>query len=134
MKSSWQTRRIGKKSDRMARYRTYKNGITGHRYKGYYIIKGEKKGLFQIWNADRSVYQKDIYDYDECEWIIDKAVATSQEWTTMKQLYGMDIYLLSAGLVELMEKRADNALTEDEKRIYGWVEKIRKRKIEDRKF
>lgn len=118
----------------MARYRTYKNGITGHRYKGYYIIKGEKKGLFQIWNADRSVYQKDIYDYDECEWIIDKAVATSQEWTTMKQLYGMDIYLLSAGLVELMEKRADNALTEDEKRIYGWVEKIRKRKIEDRKF
>ena len=30
----------------MARYRTYKNGITGHRYNGYYIIKGETKGTF----------------------------------------------------------------------------------------
>ena len=27
----------------MAKYRTYKNGITGHRYKGYYIIKGAMK-------------------------------------------------------------------------------------------
>ena len=34
----------------MAKYRTYKNGITGHRYKGYYIIKGETKGKFAIWN------------------------------------------------------------------------------------
>ena len=27
----------------MARYRTYKNGITGHKYRGLYIIKGEEK-------------------------------------------------------------------------------------------
>ena len=43
----------------MAKYRTYKNGITGHRYKGYYIIKGETKGKFAIWKI--SPFLRTIY-------------------------------------------------------------------------
>ena len=46
----------------MAKYRTYKNGITGHRYKGYYIIKGETKGKFAIWNEDKTVFKDNIYN------------------------------------------------------------------------
>ena len=71
----------------MSLYRTYKNGITGRRYKGFYIIKGEKKGKFAIWREDKSVFKDEIYDYDECEWIIDKETADLETKVMMKMLY-----------------------------------------------
>ena len=118
----------------MARYRTYKNGITGHRYKGYYIIRGNEKGFFAIWNSDKSVFQANIYDYDECEWVIDKVTATQEELCLINQLYHQEIYQLSGLLVKLMQKREQNLLDIKDKELYKWVEKIRKRKIEERKF
>lgn len=120
---------------KMARYRTYKNGITGHRYKGYYIIKGEEKGLFQIWREDKTIYQDKIYDYDECEWIIDKVTVSDEEMLTIKQLYAMEIYQLSSLLVDLMQKKErEGDLDSKSKALYKWVEKVRKRKAEDRQF
>ena len=35
-----------------------------------------------------------VYDYDDCEWIIDKATS-KEEMLTIKKLYGMEIYQLS---------------------------------------
>ena len=104
----------------MARYRTYKNGITGHRYRGYYIIKGECKGMFQIWNEEKAVYKKDIYDYDECEWILDKEMSTPEERKQMEQLYCMEIYQLSSLLMELIQKEKKE---KQDKELYKWVEK-----------
>lgn len=118
----------------MARYRTYKNGITGHRYRGYYIIRGEKKGLYQIWNEEKAVCQGNIWDYDECEWIIDKISASTDEMLMIKQLYGMEIYQINALFVELMQKKEREGLDQKGEVLYKLAEKIRKRKAEDRKF
>lgn len=118
----------------MARYRTYKNGITGHRYNGYYIIKGETKGTFSIWNEDKSVFKDNIYDYDECEWIIDKETADQETHNMIKMLYGKEIYQLSALMVELIQKRDRQGLDAKSRNLYKWVEKIRKRKVKDRQF
>lgn len=118
----------------MGRYRTYKNGITGHKYKGYYIIQGKKKGLFQIWNEDKSVFQDNILDYDECEWIIDKATATESDRKLMELLYEKEIYQLSILFIELMQKKENEGLDPEDMDLYKWTEKIRKRKVKDRKF
>ena len=119
----------------MSRYRTYKNGITGHRYKGYYIIKGEKKGEFSILNEDASVFKNNVYDYDECEWIIDKETADHSTMVMIKMLYEKEIYELSALFVELMQKRARQGFLEPKSQdLYDWVEKVRRRKAEDRGF
>ncbi len=119
----------------MAKYRTYKNGITGHRYKGYYIIKGEEKGQFAIWNGDKTVFMDSIYDYDECEWIIDKDTADHPTMVMIKMLYDKEIYELSELFMDLIQKRdREGSLDEKNKNLYEWVEKIRKRKAEDRAF
>lgn len=118
----------------MARYRTYKNGITGHKYNGYYIIKGENKGEFEIWNEDKTVFRDKIYDYDECEWIIDKETVNSEEMNMIKQLYQKEIYQLSALFVELMQKKNREGLEPRSETLYKWVEKVRRRKAEDREF
>lgn len=118
----------------MARYRTYKNGITGHRYKEYYIIRGESKGKFSIWDDSKKVLWDDIYDYAECEWIIDKYKASAEEKKLMKMLYDKEIYELSALFVELIQKKNGQGLDKKTESLYKWVEKIRKRKAEDRLF
>ena len=119
----------------MAKYRTYKNGITGHRYNGYYIIKGDSKGRFAIWNEDKSVFKDNIYDYEECEGIIDKEIADHPTMVMIEMLYDKEIYELSAMFVELMQKRErDGFLDQKNENLYHWVEKIRKRKAEDREF
>ncbi len=119
----------------MARYRTYKNGITGHRYNGYYIIRGDEKGKFAIWKEDKSVFMDGIYDYDECEWIIDKETADDSTKVMMKMLYDKEIYELSALFIELMQKRErQGELEPKSKKLYKWCEKVRKRKAEDRDF
>lgn len=119
----------------MARYRTYKNGITGHRYNGFYIIRGESKGKFSIWNEDKTVYRDSIFDYDECEWIIDKTTADQSEMEIIKNLYKKEIYELSGLFVDLMQKRErEGTLDAESQKLYRWVEKIRKRKAEDREF
>lgn len=118
----------------MARYRTYKNGITGHKYNGYYIIKGETKGLFEIWNEDKSVFKNNIYDYEECEWLIDKETADKETMLMMKQLYEKEIYQLSALFVELMQKKDREGLEKKSENLYKWVEKVRRRKADNREF
>lgn len=118
----------------MARYRTYKNGITGHRYKGYYIIRGESKGQFSIWDDSKTVLWDNIYDYDECEWIIDKNKASTEEMKMIKMLYDKEIYELSTLLIELIQERDRQGLDKKKEDLYRWVKKIRKRKAEDRLY
>lgn len=119
----------------MARYRTYKNGITGHRYKGYYIIRGETKGKFSIWKEDKTIYKNDVYDYEECEWIIDKETWNEEDANLIKELYKLEIYQLSAIFVDLMQKKErQGGLDPKGERLYKWSEKIRRRKASDRQF
>ena len=107
----------------MARYRTYKNGIYGHRYKDYYIIKGEKHH-FSILDKNGNVYQEKVFDFDECEWIIDKATASENDLIMIQLLYQKEIYQLSALFVELMQKKQRDKFNPEEESLYKWVEKV----------
>ena len=119
----------------MARYRTYKNGINGHRYNGYYIIKGETRGGFAILNDDKTIFKDNIYDFEECLWIIDKATCGEANMSIIKQLYSMEIYQLSTLFVELMQKKErQGGLEPKSANLYKWCEKVRKRKVDDRLF
>lgn len=123
------------KENSMAKYRTYKNGITGHRYKGFYIIKGDTKGKFAIWREDKSVFKDNIYDYDECEWIIDKETADPENLEIINTLYDKEIYELNTLFADLINKRdREGELSSREQNLYTWTEKIRKRKAEDREL
>lgn len=118
----------------MARYRTYKNGITAHKYKDFYIIRGECKGHFAIWNADKTIFKDNILDYSECEWIIDKETCNPEDMEIIKLLYEKEIYQLSALMVELIKKKDNQGLDAKSKNLYKWVVKVRKRKVENREF
>ncbi len=118
----------------MARYRTYKNGITGHRYRGYYIIRGEAKGTYAIWQEDKTVFKDHIWDYEECEWIIDKETAEPETLNLLKLLYEKEIYQLSSLFLDLMQKKEREGLDPKNELVYKLVEKVRRRKAEDRPF
>ncbi len=119
----------------MGKYRTYKNGITGHRYKGYYIIKGEEKGKFAIWNEDKTVFQDNILDYDECEWIIDKETADRSTTIMLEMLYEKDIFELNGLALEIMcKKDRQGTLEPKSQNLYDWTIKVRNRKVKQRKF
>ena len=119
----------------MARYRTYKNGITGHRYKGFYIIKGEKKGSYAIWDENKEIITDHVYDFEDCEWLIDKKTCSKEDLEIIEKLYDMEIFQLSAMFVDLMNKREQRgSLDPDDARLYEWCQKVRSRKTKDRAY
>lgn len=120
----------------MARYRLYKNGIFGHRYKGYYIVKDDSgvKKTFSILGSDRTVLADNISDYYDAEWEIDKITASPDMLKILQDLYGEEIYVLSKFFGEMMEKDNTEGLTQDEKEFYEWVKKIRARKASNKPY
>lgn len=117
----------------MAKYRQYKNGIFGHRYKGYYITK-TSEGLFNILDEDSNIIQENISDYSESEWFIDKKTATENDLRVIRELYSKEIYQLSKMLIDLLGKKEKGGLDKEDSALCEWVEKIRVRKVEDRVF
>ena len=118
----------------MARYRTYWNGITGCRYKGCYILKGNKKGEFSILAEDGSPLKAGIYDFEDCQWEIDKMTASQEGLAQMEGLYGKQFHELAAILADLGEKAAAGSLTPAEGLLLQFAETIRSRKAKDRPF
>ena len=114
----------------MARYRMYKNGIYGHRYKGYFIVKSESDGKksFSILGSDKTVLEDNLSDYYDAEWEIDKITASPEMIKILQDLYSEEIYMLSIFFSEMMKKDNTEGLTQDEKDFYEWVKKIRTRK------
>ena len=90
--------------------------------------------MFSILNEDKTVFKDKIYDFDESEWIIDKETANPEELELIKQLYEKEIYQLSSLFIELMQKKEKDGLDEKEEILYRWIEKVRRRKAEDRVF
>ena len=118
----------------MARYRLYKNGIFGHRYKGYFIVKDEKQEKFSILSSDQTVLEDDLDDYYDAEWEIDKITASPEMLKILQDLYNEEIYMLSKFFAEMMEKDNTEGLTKDEKDFYEWVKKIRARKAANKPY
>ncbi len=118
----------------MARYREYKNGIFGHRYKGFYIIRGESKGNFKVVSEDNKDVLTGLLDFDECVWQIDKLTASDDDIAIIRSLYDKDLFQLSSLYMDLHQKNLAGGLDESSKNLYTWTEKVRNRKDEDRKF
>ena len=118
----------------MARYRTYTNGITGCRYKGCYIIKGNRRGEFCILAGDGTPLKTGLYDFADCQWEIDKASAGREDRARMEELYEKQIYELTAILARLEEKADSGELTSGEAELMRIAETVRARKAKDRPF
>ena len=120
----------------MAKYRQYKNGIFGHRYKGYYIVKKEEKeeNQFSILGADKTILDENIGDYSDAEWEIDKMTSSPETFKLLQELYAEEIYMLSKYFAGMMEKENAEGLSKSESEFYGWVKKIRTRKAANKVF
>lgn len=113
----------------MAKYRTYKNGIYGHKYKGYYIIKDDpkdRKSTFSVVNEKKEVVAKDYQDFHEAEWKIDRMTLSGEERTYVESLCKLELYELSRAMSDYLGD--DRVLTKEEEQKSGWIEKIRRRK------
>ena len=116
----------------MSRYRTYKNGIYGHRYKNNYIVKNTETKFFSVLDETGNTISDNLVDFNECEWYIDKRTATEQELEIIHHLYALELFKISALFGEMMEKKSRSGLDPDETELYKWVEKVRWRKSGDR--
>ena len=123
----------------MAKIRQYKNGIFGHKHKGYYIIRNNnnqfKAGkLYKVIDADENVIMDEDPNYYNCEWFIDKLVATKDEMEVYKRLYACDIAQLQRMCMTYSIKTEEETIEKDEKVLYKMLLKIRDRKINELPF
>lgn len=125
---------LNRKEQSMARYRKYKNGITGCRYKGCYILRGDKKGSFSVLSKDGSPFMTGLYDFEDCRWAIDKAFADREERIWMEELYTKQIYELTAILAGLEQKTAAGGLAPEEDNLIRIAQTVLARKAKNRPF
>ena len=122
----------------MAKYRMYKNGIYGHRYKGYFIIReiDEKNGkkTFSVVDEKSNVIRNNLKDFWDSEWEIDKLTASDAQRKAIRALYSENVSVLSRFFLDLMDKENSTGLSVEEQEFYTWVQKVRRRKAEDRAY
>lgn len=123
----------------MAKFRTYKNGIFGHRYKGYYILRNNanqcRKGkLYRVIDENKNLILDDTEDYFDCEWYIDKLKASDEEMKIYETLYKCDIPQLQRLCASYSSKAEEKTITKEENILYLMTLKIRDRKIADKEF
>ncbi len=121
----------------MAKFRMYKNGLFGHRYKKYYITRNESENgdkIYAVLDSEKNVVRDGLLNYWDAEWEIDKETATPELLNTLKELYQEELYVLGDMLTQLMEKENSIGLDPDEKELYAWVKKIRSRKAENKAY
>lgn len=123
----------------MAKFRTYKNGIFGHKYKGYYILRNNanqsrKDKLYWIVDEDGNIVYEKNPEYSECEWYLDKLTATKEEMDVYSTLYECDIPQLHRMCSAYSIKTEEKTITKEEKKLYKIILKIRDRKIADLPF
>lgn len=120
----------------MGRYRTYKNGITGHRYKKLYIVRNtdeDGKKYYEVSDGKQQLLGR--YDsYWDAEWEIDKITAAPELTALLKELYAENFVRIDTFFRELMEKEDNGTITLEEKEFLDWVTKIRKRKAKGKPY
>ena len=131
----------------MARFRQYKNGIFGHRYKGLYITRNNsnrwKNGkLYSMIDengnpaCDPGTGEtfEESPDFEDCEWFIDKLKASEEEMALYRKLYDCSIPELYRIKAKYSRKTEEGTITKEEKALYTLVEKVMKRKDKDMAF
>lgn len=115
------------------KYRTYKNGITGHRYKMYYITAEGRKN-YSVLDPQGTAVNTALPSFEDAQWEIDKLTASPMELHVMKELYLEDINTLQGFLIKYSEKNSDGTLTPEDAIFTDLVTKIRTRKVENKEF
>ena len=115
------------------KYRTYKNGITGHRYKRYYITAQGRKN-YSVLDPQGMTVLTALPAFEDAEWEIDKVTAAPAELHVMRELYQEDISTLQGFLIKASEKNSDGTLTMEDVLFAELVTKIRTRKVENKDF
>lgn len=123
----------------MAKFRLYKNQLYAHRHKGYYILKNhnEKKKagkMYKVVDKNGVLLKDDDPEFSNCEWFIDKMVASVEEMEVYRRLYECDIPQLQRMCASYSLKTEDNTITKEEKVLYKTLLKIRDRKINNLPF
>ncbi len=123
----------------MARFRTYANGIDGHKYKGYYITRNNnnnfaKGKLYAVIDSQKNIIINPTPSYDDCEWEIDKMVADEPMMELFHRLYAMEIVELYRLSSKYSEKVEEGTITRDEKELYAIIQKILRRKVNEKSF
>ena len=116
----------------MAKFRTYKNGITGLRYQGYFIVSNEANpDKFDI--IDENHYPLvQLYDsIEECKWYLDKYTATPEQKEMIEQLATMEIYELNHRMMELFRKNEGKRMDKATRHELDIVTTVRNRKVSD---
>lgn len=129
----------------MGRFRTYKNGIYGHRYKDLYVVRTvnpekdkngkehQKKGYYVI-NAEKEKLTDKFDNYWDAEWEIDKITASQDMKEFLQNLYNEDFFTINRFFLQLMEKEEKNEMNENEAEFFYWVKKIRERKAKGKNY
>lgn len=121
----------------MVYYRTYKNGITGHRHKGYYIVRNFDENnhrTYGVLDENKKVITEGRETYWECEWMIDKMTLTPEKEEIVKSLYLEELPVLFNYMVRLSQIKDERKLKPNEKEMLYWVEKIVSRKKKNQPF
>lgn len=122
-----------KKEQIMATYRTYKNGIYGRRYKGYYIEKHNDKD-YSLIDKDKNVIKEHFSDPYDCEWEVEKILASRIDLKAMKGYYDLEIYQINMVLGELTDMQNVIRLSKYEEWLKEILYMIRSRKAADKPF
>lgn len=119
----------------MLRFRQYKNGIYGHRYRKLYIIKDSESKTYSISDTDGNVIMSGIEDVEDCKWEIDKAVATEDDLKMYQLLFSKQIYMLSSLIVELLDKKRQQGFLDDkDSKLFDMANTVRSRKADYKSF
>lgn len=121
----------------MGRFRTYKNGITGHRYKRLYIVRHfspDGKKTYGICDETGRMFSGTYQNFWDAEWEIDKFTASPELRALLKELYEENFVRIDAFFRELMEKKEKGEITPKEAEFLEWITKIRNRKAKGKPY
>lgn len=120
----------------MARFRTYKNGIFGHRYKDLYIVRDIKDGKknYSVIDSSQNAISGPFSSYWDCEWDIDKRTASPELQSILKSLYDEDFASLSKMYALLLSKQSSGEISREESEFFEWVKKVRSRRADSKSF
>lgn len=113
--------------------RTYKNGITGKRYKEMYIVKTGKKE-FDVLDEEKNMVITGMPSADDCKWEIDKMFFSSALLELLYNLYAKDTYIINNVHKEALKRATENPDQPNYQRACDVIYTVLYRKINNKPF
>lgn len=119
----------------MAKFYTYKNGITGLRYKEHYIVPAEADGkLCRILDSAGEPVSDFRDTLQECQWFLDKLTADTEIRASLEKLYRKEIYEINGMYFEMLRIKNERRFTKEEKLKFQLIETVRSRRVDGKPF